>query len=92
MTKYFNLDNPAPFVSARSWIVTNIETGELLFAKRENEKRQCASLTKIMTFMVVNRMCEQLGLNTDHVRVRILDSSTTSQLGGTSAVLIKGDS
>ena len=58
MVKYFNLDNPAPFVSARSWIVTDIETGELWFAKRENEKRQCASLTKVMTFMVVHKMLD----------------------------------
>jgi len=39
MTKYFNLDNPAPFVSARSWIMTNLNTGEVMFAKREKEER-----------------------------------------------------
>jgi len=33
MTKYFNLDNPAPFVSARSWIMMNIENSEVMFAK-----------------------------------------------------------
>ena len=39
MTKYFNLDNPAPYVSARSWIMTDINTGECLFAKQEKEVR-----------------------------------------------------
>ena len=33
MTKNFNLDNPAPFVSARSWSLFNIDIGELMFAK-----------------------------------------------------------
>jgi serine protease inhibitor len=35
MVKYFNLDNPAPYVTARSWCITNLDTGELLFAKQE---------------------------------------------------------
>ena len=26
MTKYFNSDNPAPFISARSWVMMNRET------------------------------------------------------------------
>ena len=39
MMKYFNLDNPAPYVSARSWIMTNMDTGELLYAKQEKEVR-----------------------------------------------------
>jgi len=33
MIKYFNLDNPAPYISARSWIMTNLDTGEVLYAK-----------------------------------------------------------
>jgi hypothetical protein len=36
MTKYFNLDNPAPFLSARSWIMLNMDNKEVLFAKEEN--------------------------------------------------------
>lgn len=39
MTKHFNLDNPAPYVSARSWIMTNLNTGETMYAKRESEQR-----------------------------------------------------
>ena len=39
MTKYFNLDNPAPFVSARSWIMMNIENSEVMFAKQEKVVR-----------------------------------------------------
>ena len=39
MTKHFNLDNPAPYVSARSWVMTDLDSGEILFAKREKEPR-----------------------------------------------------
>jgi hypothetical protein len=39
MIKLFNLDNPAPYVTARSWVMTNLETGEILFAKQDKEKR-----------------------------------------------------
>jgi hypothetical protein len=37
MIKLFNLDNPAPYVTARSWVMTSLETGEILFAKQDKE-------------------------------------------------------
>jgi hypothetical protein len=39
MINHFNLDNPAPFISARSWIMMNIDTGETMFAKQEKVQR-----------------------------------------------------
>ena len=54
MIKYFNLDNPAPYVTARSWVMTSLDTGEILYAKQDKEKRQVASLTKIMTYYCVS--------------------------------------
>ena len=39
MTKYFNLDNPAPFVSAKSWIMYNRDTNKIMYGKQENLKR-----------------------------------------------------
>ena len=33
MTKYFNLDNPAPYITARSWCMMDLKSGDLLFAK-----------------------------------------------------------
>jgi D-alanyl-D-alanine carboxypeptidase (penicillin-binding protein 5/6) len=91
MIKYFNLDNPAPYVTARSWIMTNLDTGEIMFAKRENEKRQVASLTKIMTFYCVHQIMERDELDSDKIRVKILESSTSPVLGGTSADLLPGE-
>jgi D-alanyl-D-alanine carboxypeptidase (penicillin-binding protein 5/6) len=91
MIKYFNLDNPAPYVTARSWVMTNLDTGEILFAKQEKEKKQVASLTKIMTFYCVHKIMESHGLDSDKIRVKVLESSTTPMLGGTSAELLPGE-
>lgn len=57
--KFFNLDNPAPFVSARSWIMMNQDTNEVLFAKEEKVQRQVASLTKVVTCSVVFDLIEK---------------------------------
>lgn len=47
------LENPAPFVTAQSWVLFNQVRGEVMFGKCENEPRQIASLTKIMTSLIV---------------------------------------
>ena len=57
--KFFNLDNPAPFVSARSWIMMNQDTNEVLFAKEEKVQRQVASLTNVVTCSVVFDLIEK---------------------------------
>ena len=44
---------PVPRVGAPSVLVANLDTGEVLFAKRPNDRRPIASLTKIMTAMIV---------------------------------------
>lgn len=43
----------APRVAAPSVVVANLDTGEILFAKRADDRRPIASLTKIMTAMIV---------------------------------------
>ena len=71
--------------------MTSLETGEVLFAKQDKEKRQVASLTKIMTYYCVSQIIEKHGLDADNIRVKILESSTTPILGGTSAELLPGE-
>src|SRR5207245_6899332 len=41
-----------PRVAAPSAVVANLDTGEVLFAKRADDPRPIASLTKIMTAMI----------------------------------------
>lgn len=91
MTKHFNLDNPAPFISARSWVMMNLNTSELMFAKQEKIQRQVASLTKVMTALVVFDLMANFGLDWNKVMVNVLTSSTTPRLGGTSAQLLPGE-
>ena len=43
------IDRPAPHVTAPNWIVLNSKTREILFGRMEKERREVASLTKIMT-------------------------------------------
>ncbi len=91
MTKFFNSDNPAPFISARSWVMLNRETGQVMYAKQENERRQVASLTKIMTSTVVLELLQKYKLNSEKMMVEILYLNTTGVIGGTTADLITGD-
>jgi D-alanyl-D-alanine carboxypeptidase (penicillin-binding protein 5/6) len=47
------VDLAPPFVTAKSWGIMDARTGEILFGKCENDRREIASLTKIMTAFVV---------------------------------------
>jgi D-alanyl-D-alanine carboxypeptidase len=91
MSKYFNLDSPAPWTSAKSWIMMNQDTGEVLFAKNEKEKRQIASLTKIMTLTVILDLIEKYKIDARNTYVEVLEISTTVVIGGTSADLLRGE-
>jgi D-alanyl-D-alanine carboxypeptidase len=47
------VDLAPPFVTAKSWSIMDGRTGEILFGKCENDRREIASMTKIMTLFVV---------------------------------------
>ena len=61
----------------------------MLFARNENESRQVASLTKIMTAYVIFHLIERYGLNEQKEMIKILPNCAT--LNGTSANLLPGD-
>ena len=63
MIKHFNTDNPVPFLSARSWVMMNMDTEKIMFAKCEKQQRQVASLTKIMTTVVILDLIQKYRLN-----------------------------
>lgn len=48
-------------------------------------------MTKIMTFVVILKLMEQYRMDPDKIVIKILESSTTPVLGGTSADLLKDD-
>lgn len=50
------LDIPVPFISAQSWVVYDCQAETILFGRMERERREIASLTKMMTCYVVLRL------------------------------------
>ncbi|TNV83654.1 hypothetical protein FGO68_gene7521 [Halteria grandinella] len=82
-------ETPAPFISASSWIIVDKTTGEVLFAKNENEQRQVASLTKIMTCVVILKLIEKFGIGEHKEIVKVLPSIST--INGTTANILPGD-
>ncbi len=55
----------------------------------ERERRECASLTKIMTAFVVIKMLERFKIEETHI---IKVSEAAANVGGTSADLVENDS
>jgi len=53
------LDIPVPFISAQSWVVYDCLNECILFGRMERERREIASLTKIMTCWTVLKLCER---------------------------------
>jgi len=54
---------PPPLITAKSWSITDGKTGEVLFGKGENEKREIASLTKMMTAFLVIQIARRIKLD-----------------------------
>ena len=48
--------NVAPFVTASSWAIWDGNTKKLIIGRKENLRREIASMTKMMTAYVVNRL------------------------------------
>ena len=82
------MDKPAPHCSARSWAIFDQKTNALMFGKNEKERREVASITKIMTCYVVLQLQERFKQKDDTL-VEISDDA--AGIHGTSADLLAGD-
>lgn len=80
--------DPPPQVSASSWAIVNIHTGEYLWGKNSHSIRDIASLTKIMTLFVV-KQCLVHKVITENDIVTVPREAT--MLGGTTAFLRTND-
>jgi len=78
-----------PKVTAKSWCVMDGHTGEVLFEKRGHERREMASITKMMTCYVVCKIAQRLQLDVKNTMLTV--SMTAAKLNGTSARLLEGD-
>jgi serine-type D-Ala-D-Ala carboxypeptidase (penicillin-binding protein 5/6) len=95
VTQKLLMENPAPFTSALSWVILDRKKGTTLFGKQETTGRQIASLTKIMTAHCALNLTE-IGAEKKSPfadlewQVKVL--KPVSQMEGTSARLLEGDS
>ena len=81
--------NQPPVVSSKCWVIYDVHKMSVLHGRREYQRREVASLTKIMTCHVVLQLCKQWQVNI--TRTRILVSDVAANIRGTSALLKTGD-
>lgn len=78
-----------PDISAKSWVVLDGNTKQLLHGKYEDIPREIASLTKIMTAYTVLKLVEEYSIN---INSEIITADPESVLTmGTTAGLLNGD-
>lgn len=76
-------------LTAKSWAVLNASTGEILASHGEHERREIASITKVMTAYTAFRIINNLNINVTESKVEA--SGEASSVNGTSAELDEGD-
>lgn len=88
-TKGLEINAPIQNISAKSWVVYDVDKKALLCSKNEAEKREIASLTKVMTAYTVIKIVTQLDLNMMITKINM--PSESAIICGTSARLEEGD-
>ena len=75
-------------ISAKSAVLMDAETGTLLYAKNPNESLPPASVTKIMTLLLV---AEALADNTIRLNDKVYVSKNASSMGGSQIFIEEGE-
>lgn len=57
------MDKPAPPVSAWTWVILDRKSKKVLFGRLEKDRREVASLTKIMTLYTVFTIVDALKIS-----------------------------
>lgn len=78
-----------PQLTSKCWVVYDFNKMVQIHGKREYQRREIASLTKIMTCWVVIQLCKEYNLNPKTVQVTVSD--VASDIRGTCANLESGD-
>ena len=76
-------------ITAKSWLILNAKTGEILSSQQEHERREIASITKVMTAYTAIQIINNL--NIDIKQSKIETSYEAASIKGTTAELAKGD-
>ena len=78
-----------PIITAKCWVIYDVNQMAFMFGKREYLKREVASLTKIMTCYTVIQLAKEFQINLKKEKVTV--SAVASDIRGTSANLETGD-
>ncbi len=85
---YISADS-APFdVNAKSAILVEAKTGQILYSKNENEKYSPASVTKIMTLLIVMEAIEEGRIDLED---KVTISEYAASMGGSQVFLKEGE-
>lgn len=76
-------------ISAPSAILMEVNTGKILFEKNAHERRPCASITKVMTLLLVFEAMDSGRLGLDDM---ITSSAHAASMGGSDIWLEEGES
>lgn len=60
---------PKPGITAKSWLIYDVNKGEVFQSKKEDVKRQVASLTKIMTFYTCLKLIDKYNINSYQTKI-----------------------
>jgi D-alanyl-D-alanine carboxypeptidase len=77
-----------PYITAHSWTIYDLNTKKFIQGKKENYKREIASITKMMTFYTCIKIMDKYNIDGSTV---VTASRTASLTNGTSACLREGD-
>jgi serine-type D-Ala-D-Ala carboxypeptidase (penicillin-binding protein 5/6) len=86
----FTPQNITPIVSAKAWAVVNAKNGKVILSKNKDDRREIASLTKIMNIVTVFKLVRQFDL--DLYRTKLSATRNAAYINGTRANLQEGDS
>jgi D-alanyl-D-alanine carboxypeptidase len=82
------LSEVPPKVSAKSWIVYDMQQGKTLWSHRSHKRREMASLTKMMNLITIIELTSSLSLDARDVKFKA--SRTSCEITGTTAELRQG--
>ena len=83
-----NVANPVPDSTAQAMLVMDAATGTVLWSQNEGERREPASVTKIMTMLLV---CEAIDAGQLSLDTVVTASAHAAEMGGSQVYLEEGE-
>ena len=77
-----------PEMTAKSWAVADAKSGNILWHSKAEQKLEIASMTKMLTFLVILHELEE---DSSLIEEEVLVSEASCTIGGTTANLREGD-